>query len=300
MDINCGFEITATKSSLSSRIQQQSHKFIVNAFHGYAHNYQCQLKNHPTVTPGAGIEDFETMERIFSASNALATIVRYASPYRRRLYIDAFFRQWDEDKYENLGSFILGNYRQACATLGQDVPALKDAMEKFKVTDTDLDQWEKDESEFFTQLGTEHVANTLQVEYVELLQALQTALVERTNASSSYLGRLEIISETPQATGYADAASATNKLETRRRLAHERYEIAHADVVQIEIRLGIDRRWEPTDPEYLEALKFMNDRKYHRALDKLHRLVVLRLFELHRMNLSGTGMCYLNPFILCS
>ena len=99
----------------------------------------------------------------------------------------------------------------------------------------------------------------------------------------------EIISETPQATGYADAASATNKLETRRRLAHERYEIAHADVVQIEIRLGIDRRWEPTDPEYLEALKFMNDRKYHRALDKLHRLVVLRLFELHRMNLSGTG-----------
>ena len=290
MDINCGFEITATRSSLSRKIQQQSHKFIVNAFHGYAHNYECQLKNHPTVIPGAGIEDFETMERIFSASNALATVTRYASPYRRRLFIDTYFRQWDEDKYENLGTFILGNYRQACATLDQDIPALKDAMEKFKVTDADLDRLENEEVDFFSQLGTEPEANTLQVEYLELLQALQAALTERTNANASYLGQLEIVTETPQSTQYSEAMSATNKLEKRRRLARERYETAHADVVQMEVLLGIDRRWEPTDPEYLETLKYMNNHKYHRALDKLHRLVVLRLFELHRMNLSGTGM----------
>ena len=245
------------------------------------------------------MEDFETMERIFSASNALASVTRYASPYRRRLFIDTFFRQWDDDKYENLGTFLLNNYRQASATLDQDVPALEDAMRKFKITDVDLDQWEKEEAEFFTQLGKEPETNTLRVEYVEALQALQSARTEKTNANSTYLDRLEIIAETPGTTQYQKSASDTNKLEQRRRLARERFDAAHADAVQMEIRLGIDRRWEPTDPEYLEAMKYMNDHKYHRALDNLHRLVVLRLFELHRMNISGTGMTFINLIISC-
>ena len=245
------------------------------------------------------MEDFETMERIFSASNALASVTRYASPYRRRLFIDTFFRQWDDDKYENLGTFLLNNYRQASATLDQDVPALEDALQKFKITHADLDQWETEEAEFFTQLGQEPETNTLRVEYVEALQVLQAARTEKTNSNSSYLDRLEIIAETPGTTQYEKSTSNTNKLEQRRRLARERFDVAHADAVQMEIRLGIDRRWEPTDPEYLETMKYMNDHKYHRTLDNLHRLVVLRLFELHRMNLSGTGMISNKCNIFC-
>lgn len=237
------------------------------------------------------------MERIFGASNALATILRHNSPYRRRLNIDAFFRQWDEDKFENLGTFILNNYKQALATLHRDVPAFEDSMRKFNLTDADLDRWEKEEIEFFAQLGKEPESNTLQVEYVELLQALQAARTERTNADTSYYGRLgnsAFAQETPESiqAGYSQATSVTNKVETRRRLARERYELAHSDVVQMEIRLHIARRWEPIDPEYRDTLKYMRDRKYHRALDKLHQLVIKRLFELHRMNLSGTGMSF--------
>lgn len=33
----------------------------------------------------------------------------------------------------------------------------------------------------------------------------------------------------------------------------------------------------------------MSQREYHRALDNLQRLVVLRLFELHKLNISQTG-----------
>lgn len=294
MDINCGFEITAGNSSLSQKIKEKFHKFVVNAFHGYSHNYQCQTKNHPTVVQGVGIEDFETLERIFGASNALAIILRHMSPYRRRLVIDAFFRQWDEDKYENLGTFILNNYKQALTTLDRDIPALEDAMRKFSLTDADLDLWEKEEAKFFSQLGKEPESNTLQVEYVELLQTLQAALTERTNADTSYYGRLGDASfavETPETirSSYSQATSATSKVETRRRLARERYALAHSDVVQMEIRMGINRRWEPADPQYRDTLKYMKDRKYHRALDKLHQLVVQHMFELHRMNLSGTG-----------
>lgn len=291
MDINCGFSITAGNSKLAPKIEDKSHKFIVNAFHGYSHNYRCQKKNHPTVVQGAGLEDFETMERIFSASNALASVTRYASPYRRRLFIDTFFHQWDLDKFDNLGTFILNNYKQALSTLSEDVPALRKSMEQFNLTEADLDRWEEEETEFFSQLGKEPEGNTLQVEYVELLQALQAAGVKRAQSNNSYYGNLTFITETPQSTSttYSSSTRQTNRLEKERRLAHERYDIAHSDVVQMELRLGITRRWDSTDREYLEALKYTQERKYHRALDKVHELVVHRLFELQRMNVSGLG-----------
>lgn len=35
----------------------------------------------------------ETLEHVFSASNELASVTRYASPYRRRLLIEVHFKQ---------------------------------------------------------------------------------------------------------------------------------------------------------------------------------------------------------------
>ncbi|EGO04369.1 hypothetical protein SERLA73DRAFT_44780 [Serpula lacrymans var. lacrymans S7.3] len=35
---------------------------IDNAFHGYAHNWRCQLLNHPFYLTGFGLEDMETCE----------------------------------------------------------------------------------------------------------------------------------------------------------------------------------------------------------------------------------------------
>lgn len=189
---------------------------MVNAFHGYSHNYQCQRKNHPTVVEGVGIEDFETMERIFSLSNSLATVFRYASAYRRGLLIDAYFRQWDDDKYANLGTFLLNNYRQALDVLDHDSRSLTEAMERYQLTDADLDRWEQEETEFFMQLGEEPQANLLQVEYVELLQNLQVAATKKANTTDSLYDRLEFVQENPEPTaaGYSKAVSVTNQAES--------------------------------------------------------------------------------------
>ena len=43
-------------------------------------------------------------------------------------------------------------------------------------------------------------------------------------------------------------------------------------------------------PEYINALRYMGRRDYEKALDNLQRLVVQRLFELHKMNQSMNGM----------
>jgi hypothetical protein len=58
--------------------------------------------------------------------------------------------------------------------------------------------------------------------------------------------------------------------------------------------MGIDKRWDPSSPEYLETLGYLSMRTYQRALEELQRLVIQRLFELHKMNISATGgySCY--------
>ena len=42
-------------------------------------------------------------------------------------------------------------------------------------------------------------------------------------------------------------------------------------------------------PEYMDTLKYLHERKYQRALNKLHRLLILRMFELSRLNVAKTG-----------
>lgn len=61
------------------------------------------------------------------------------------------------------------------------------------------------------------------------------------------------------------------------------------EVTAMEVKMGIAARWQPTSTEYKNTLRYLTMRKYHRALDNLQRLVVMRLFELHKLNLSQTG-----------
>ena len=68
-DIGCSFATTVRSSSLGHQFQQLGSRLCVNAFHGYAHNYKCQLKHHPNFIEGIGLEDLETLERVFSSSN---------------------------------------------------------------------------------------------------------------------------------------------------------------------------------------------------------------------------------------
>ena len=81
-DIGCVFGRTILSSSLGSQFQESASRTCVNAFHGYSHNFQCQCKNHPNNITGMGLEDLETLERVFSSSNALAAVTQYASAYR--------------------------------------------------------------------------------------------------------------------------------------------------------------------------------------------------------------------------
>lgn len=78
---------------------------IVNAFHGWAHNRLCQLKYHPLYRTGMGLEDLETLERFFSSSNTIARTNRHATVFHWHQATDLHFRQWDEQKYQELSTY---------------------------------------------------------------------------------------------------------------------------------------------------------------------------------------------------
>ena len=150
-------------------------KVCVNAFHGYSHSYPCQLHNHPNMISGMGIEDLETLERIFSASNQLAAVTRYASAYRRKLLIHTFFRHWDEEKYVNLGSMLYNNYVQALDIITSKTPAVNESMELLELTMDDLKALEIEEQEYFESLHDESEWDVHAVAYVEALEELRSA-----------------------------------------------------------------------------------------------------------------------------
>jgi hypothetical protein len=84
----------------------------------------------------------------------------------------------------------------------------------------------------------------------------------------------------------------TMSLETARRHALEGYEKDLKVVQELEKKLGIDNRWEPGSAEWVNTSKLVAMRKYQRALDQLEGLIVARMFELTKLNMSQTGKHY--------
>ncbi len=88
---------------------------------------------------------------------------------------------------------------------------------------------------------------------------------------------------------YGSRLSETRKLEARRRHLLGRVDLMEAEVAAIEVECGIDNRWQPSDFLYKQTVEYIATRRYQRALGKLQRLVIQRLFELHKLNVAKTG-----------
>jgi hypothetical protein len=64
-------------------------------------------------------------------------------------------------------------------------------------------------------------------------------------------------------------------------------------VQELEIKLGVNTRWQTADPQWKAAAIMVGKRRYQRVLDELEGLVVSRMFELTKMNMSQTGAIFL-------
>ncbi|KAG2743926.1 hypothetical protein P692DRAFT_20878574 [Suillus brevipes Sb2] len=253
-DIGVGYDVGCTFSKIvqdSPLLGTKSHdariKFCVNTFHG-----------------GFGLEDLETMEHVFSASNAVARTMRYATQYHWTQALDLHFQQWDNDK---------NNYVQAQGLIDEYTDAVASLSSSLGLTETDFERWIDEERQFLMDLKEEPSDRVLACSYVQ-------ALVDVDNAHEKW---------DSDEINYAEDARETSRLEAKRRAALDGLMVCMRTVEDLEQALSIRERWTQDSPEYQSALEHMQTHDFRHALDKLQQLVVQRLLELGKANMAGTG-----------
>ncbi|KAI6013588.1 hypothetical protein BKA83DRAFT_4499963 [Pisolithus microcarpus] len=288
-DIGCASKKTIAASSLGTKAWEKQLKVVVNAFHGFAHNHMCQLENHPLYQLGFGNEDLETCERIFSSSNNTAPLIRHASEFHWKQFLDLHLSQWDSDKYLELSRFLYNNYKQALRIIQTNLPEL----EKFKrgkdITDNDFESWHWEELEYLKQCAGESDANLIAVQYVELLEKLKFA--EATYGSVTQVLYLTYTpAEFTSTSGLNESArQGTNAINAEYASALRKYQLQLNVVANFERQHNIIDRWTPLHHEYINACEYMKHSVFIRAVEELEGLVVQRMFELSKANLAKTG-----------
>ncbi|KAI0040590.1 hypothetical protein FA95DRAFT_1502613 [Auriscalpium vulgare] len=259
-DIGCSMDKTVQATSLKDRANDLKLILIVNAFHGYAHNRLCQLCHHPLFRTGLGLEDFETCKRIFSSLGTVARLIRHASHFHWKMFIHLHIQQWDEDRYAELSNFLLKNYKQALEVLREYEPEVRMFKAATGYTDEDFDSWTVAERRYLQDAKKKPEADAQEQAYVQ-------ALVDLENAT------------------YAGKAAK----EAERRAAVAKLSLAQNVVADLERRLGLPEPWTAETPEYQRNLGILQRTQFDKAVDHLEGLVVQRLFELAKANISGTG-----------
>ncbi|KAG2108835.1 hypothetical protein BD769DRAFT_1630507 [Suillus cothurnatus] len=281
-DIGCSFTKTAAASSIAMKVKNHNHRFVVNSFHGHAHNRRCQLQFHTLYQQGLGIEDLETCERVFSGSNAVAPVIRHASYFHWLQFIDLHFDQWDQDRYQELSQFMYQNYKQALDIINNLTPVVEELKTQLKITDADFERWNIEELEYLQRLSTEQEYDPQKIAYVEALQSL-------TKAEFLPADKVSGLNFTQTSGLRKEAQVMTKAREAERQAAHNKLLLAMNVVSDLEQQLSIETRWSVNDAEYKQASAYLTNRRFIRAVEQLEGLVVQRLFELAKANLAGTG-----------
>ncbi|KAJ7468828.1 hypothetical protein B0H11DRAFT_1731990 [Mycena galericulata] len=281
-DVGCGLESTIKKTPLKEKAERLNFKSLVGAFHGHAHNRLCQLTFLATYVPGLGLEDLEGCERFFSQSNALSRSTRYASIFHRRQSIATYLAHTDVyDTYANLSSFLVNNYKQVLEILDSEGGLYK-AMDEMGIDHVSEFQDRLDEEqEYLKALGKEPDVETNHMEY---LQHLVKLMDKRYVVHISFYTSADLSCPCS-----AMIPTLTTSTKVAQRHARESYECALAEVEESENKMEILVRWMQDNKEWDKAAELLNTRRYRLCINELEVLVLKRMFELTKMNMSGTG-----------
>ena len=93
-------------------------------------------------------------------------------------------------------------------------------------------------------------------------------------------------------------SAAINQVRAQVKLAYATLQNAEKMAAHFQIRLGLESRWQVGGEEYLRYKNKATLGKYYDALRELERLVVMRLFELSKLSMSGTGIQWRSYFVI--
>ncbi|GBE83750.1 hypothetical protein SCP_0508060 [Sparassis crispa] len=169
---------------------------------------------------------------------------------------------------------LYNNYLQALRIIEMDNVALREAMGSLEIEQDNIEKWYAEEAQYFAMLRQEPEWDVHAMTYVESLQELRDIEKQLSSTSSTF---------------YAGIPDSYQFLPPTPESLMEWHTIVSQDVIEMEVNMQLSKQWVPTDHEYLDTVRYISTCKYHHALDNLQRLVVLHLFELHKLNLLQTA-----------
>ncbi|KAI5996379.1 hypothetical protein EDD15DRAFT_2387353 [Pisolithus albus] len=280
-DIGCAFARTASTSSIGPRIQALGLRFMVGTFHGHARNRLCQLGWHPMYIEGTGNTEGEGCEHVFSAFNELARSTRHATRFHRHQAIEEHIAFWNQDKYEALTHFIRNHYREATNSAA------------LNLTDDDFPQFIAEERLYLNSLKQQPVHNVQKVQEFHFSTRCNAGLnqwhchirMEWNSACEAANAALSGVVEGD----FTAMAAAINEARVWVELAYTKLQNAETLAVHIQGQLGLESPWKVGGEEYTHYREEAMLGKYREALGELERLVIMCLFELSKLAMSGTG-----------
>ncbi|KAF8184030.1 hypothetical protein K438DRAFT_1599013, partial [Mycena galopus ATCC 62051] len=290
-DVGCKFAKQVKAHPVLSKLAADNNYLsLVGAFHGLGHGRICQAENLVTYVEGVGMEVLEICETYFSKSNALASTTRHATRFHRQQAIVNYMKHTDAfETYHALSALICSKYRRALEVLATQ-PAFLDAMRRLGVqSPANFEDWLEKEKTHLRGLSKEPVQETLEMEYYQKLVNLADIKFVLPDRMAGIFGVERPFLPMETDAGYAEAAKATQRLETQRRHTLEQQGKALAAVQDLEVRLGVETRWVAGEDNWVAAADLVRKRRYQRALDDLERLIISRMFELSKCNMAGTG-----------
>ncbi|KAG1771089.1 hypothetical protein EV702DRAFT_1181517 [Suillus placidus] len=185
------------------------------------------------------------------------------------------FAFWDEDKYAALTLTLIH-------TLTIELSAVKQAL---NLTDADFIRFHADEKSYLESLKEPPLQDRLQIRYVQVLDDLAEWQLEWVRAR-------EVANQALTDVAIGDLHqinTAITQVQIQVDAAYAKLQNAEAFTSHIENQLAIEERWTVGGEKYIKFKEEASLQKYHVALNELERLVVMRLFELSKLSLSGTG-----------
>ncbi|KAJ8580560.1 hypothetical protein M405DRAFT_708220, partial [Rhizopogon salebrosus TDB-379] len=194
----------------------------------------------------------------------------------RHQTIEEHFAFWDADKYATLKAL------SSIKTLTGELSILKDTL---GLTDADFIRFHSEERSYLDSLKNPPPRELLQIRYVEVLDELAERRSEWELAREA--GN-QALTNVP-AGDLSQISAALSQARIRVDSAYAKLQNAEAFTAHTEMQLQIEERWEIGGDAYNQYKQEASLRQYRVALDDLERLVVMRLFELSKLSLSGTG-----------
>lgn len=101
--------ISFRKQRVFSHMERQTKEVVcleVGVFHGYAHNWGCQLEFNPRLTAVAGLHDFEACERLFAFTNKMAGVSRHHTAFHRHQMMEVMVMGEIQRRQRSLGKSL--------------------------------------------------------------------------------------------------------------------------------------------------------------------------------------------------